>query len=77
MPDFSPAAREARVRSREANQEQRLEQLEALPAPAAAAAPAPAADDLVTKLKELSGLVDSGVLTKDELETAKHTLLAS
>jgi hypothetical protein len=28
------------------------------------------ADDLVTKLKELSGLVDSGVLTKDEFETA-------
>jgi hypothetical protein len=31
----------------------------------------------VTKLKELSGLVDSGVLTKDEFETAKRKLLAS
>ena len=37
--------------------------------------PAPA-EDLVDKLKELSGLVDSGALTKDEFETAKQKLLA-
>jgi hypothetical protein len=63
----------AQAQSREADQEARLEQLETQPAPAAPAAAA----DLVTKLKELSGLVDSGALTKDEFETAKHKLLAS
>ncbi|HEX4008767.1 MAG TPA: SHOCT domain-containing protein [Solirubrobacteraceae bacterium] len=71
----------ARSADREADQDQRIDQLEATQqAPAPAAAPAPTAggqDDLVAKLKELSGLVDSGVLTKDEFEAAKRKLLAA
>jgi hypothetical protein len=67
----------AQASYRESDQEARLEQLESQPppAPAAPAAAAPA-EDLVDKLKELSGLVDSGALTKDEFETAKQKLLA-
>jgi hypothetical protein len=74
----------ARASDREADQEQRLEQLEATQQAPAASAPAPAPaptgggqDDLVDKLKELSGLVDSGALTKDEFEAAKRKLLAA
>ena len=51
------------------------------PAPVAAAAPvaAPAAPggDMVSKLKELKELLDAGVLTQDEFDTAKQKLLAS
>jgi TolA-binding protein len=68
--------------SRESDQEQRIEQLEsdqqAPPPPPAPPPPAaaPAGDDLVSKLKELSQMVDSGALTKDEFEVAKQKLLS-
>ena len=65
----------------EADQEQRIEQLEGqqgAPAAAPAAAPAPAAggDDLVAKLQQLSELQKSGALSQDEFEAAKKKLLA-
>ena len=44
----------------------------AAPAPAAA----PAGGDLVSKLTELKGLMDAGVLTADEFEAAKQKLLS-
>ncbi len=75
--------RAAQNQYREAEQEQRIEQLESsqqaspAPAPAAAAPAAAGGDDLVSKLQELSKLVDSGALTKDEFEAAKHKLLAA
>jgi Short C-terminal domain len=66
----------------EADQEARLNQLEAQqmqqqapPAPAAPAA-APAGGDLVSKLTELKGLMDAGVLNADEFEAAKQKLLS-
>ena len=75
----------ANSRQREADQEARLEQVEAQqqapppPQAAPAAAPAPAAGgtDIVTKLTELKGLVDQGVLTPEEFEAAKQKLLSS
>jgi hypothetical protein len=73
-----------RKSQQEADQEARLNQLEAqqmqAPAPAPVAAPAPAAapagGDLVSKLTELKGLMDAGVLTPDEFEAAKQKLLS-
>ncbi len=67
-----------RKSQQEADQEARLNQLEAqqAPAPAAAPAAAPAGDDLVSKLTELKGLMDAGVLTADEFEAAKQKLLS-
>jgi hypothetical protein len=70
---------------REQDQEQRLEALESTPqapAPAPAAPPAaPAAPaggtDLVSRLKELAALKDSGALTQEEFDAAKSKLLAS
>lgn len=68
---------------REQDQEQRLESLEAnQQAPAPAAAPAPSAapaggTDLVSRLKELSALKDSGALSQEEFDAAKAKLLAS
>jgi hypothetical protein len=72
----------AQTRYREADQEQRIEELEASQqtGPPAAPVAAPAAqggEDLVGKLQELSKLVDSGALSKDEFEAAKHKLLAA
>lgn len=75
----------AQTSSREAEQEARLEQLEAQQgqqaAPAAAAAPAVApapaqGDDLVSQIQQLAQLRDSGVLTADEFDAAKQKLLA-
>jgi membrane protease subunit (stomatin/prohibitin family) len=69
-----------RKSQQEADQEARLNQLEAqqMQAPVAAPAPAaaPAGDDLVSKLTELKGLMDAGVLTADEFEAAKQKLLS-
>ena len=73
-----------RKSQQEADQEARLNQLEAqqmqaqAPPPVAAPAPAaaPAGGDLVSKLTELKGLMDAGVLTADEFEAAKQKLLS-
>jgi Short C-terminal domain len=76
-------------REREAEQEARIQQLEAQqyqapaaapppppPAPVAAAPAAPPAqDDLTAKLMQLKGLMDQGVLTADEFAAAKAKLL--
>jgi hypothetical protein len=60
------------------DQEQRLEDVEANQQAQStpAAAPAPSTD-LVSRLKELSGLKDSGALTQEEFDAAKAKLLAS
>ncbi len=72
------------AKDREADQEVRLEQLEAEQAqgapPAAppatpAAAPAAAGTDVVAQLQQLKTLLDQGVLTPDEFEAAKQKLL--
>ncbi len=70
--------RSAQTSYREADQEQRIEQLESEPrsAPAPVAASPSAEDDVVGKLQELNKLLDSGALSKDEFEAAKHKLLA-
>jgi hypothetical protein len=63
----------------EADQEARLEQLEAQQAQAAPA-PAPVSaggpTDLASKLTQLKALLDQGALTPDEYATAKAQLLA-
>ena len=64
----------ARGQEEKADQEARIEQLEAqqaapappAPAPAPAAAPAGGGSDLVDKIKELSDLKGAGVLTEEE-----------
>jgi Short C-terminal domain len=48
----------------------------AAPAPAAAA-PAPAEDPTVTKLKELAGLHDAGILSDEEFSAAKARILTA
>jgi membrane protease subunit (stomatin/prohibitin family) len=66
-----------RAASREDDEQQRISQLEAqAAAPPAQAAP-PQGGDLVSKIKELSQLKDSGALTESEFEAAKAKLLAS
>jgi hypothetical protein len=69
---------------READQEQRLEQLETEQQPQAAPPPPPPAppppsptggDDLVSQLKQLGDLKSSGVLSDEEFEAAKAKLL--
>ena len=63
----------------EADQEARLSQLESQQAPAPmAAAPAAAGGGSATveELTKLKGLLDSGVLTQDEFQTAKQRVLA-
>ncbi len=71
-----------RAGQREGEQDQDLEaqQQPAAPPPSPAAAPAaaaPAGDDLVSKIKELSSLKDSGVLSEEEFAAAKQKLLES
>jgi hypothetical protein len=77
----------ANKREQEQDQNQRIAELEAqqAPAPAAAAmapptaAPAaPAAGtDVVAELTKLKGLLDAGVLTPEEFETAKAKVLGA
>lgn len=73
----------AQTRYREADQEQRIEELEATRSQPAMSPPPPSApaaaggEDLVSKLQDLSKLVDSGALSKDEFEAAKRKLLAA
>lgn len=73
-----------RAAYREADQEQRLEQLETQQQPQAAPPPPPAApsptsptggNDLVSQLKQLGDLKSSGVLSDEEFEAAKAKLL--
>jgi hypothetical protein len=75
----------AQAQAAEADQEARLEALEAqqaaqqqaaAPPPQAPAAPAAGGTDIASKLMELKGLMDQGVLTPEEFETAKQKLLA-
>jgi Short C-terminal domain len=74
----------AQAEMAEQDQEARLEALEAqqaqpvyqAPPPAAAPAPAAGGDDVASKLVELKGLMDQGVLTQDEFNAAKAKLLA-
>ena len=76
---------------READQNAQIEDLQAQqyqqqapqaappPPPPVAAAPPPAAaggTDIASKLVELKGLMDQGVLTQDEFDQAKQKLLA-
>ena len=75
---------------RESDQEARIQELEAQqyqqqaaaapppppPAPAAAA-PAAGGTDIASKLVELKGLMDQGILTQAEFDAAKAKLLAS
>ena len=63
--------------AQEGDQETRLESLEAQQQAPAAPAPAAAGDDeMVTKLTNLKGLLDSGVLTQAEFDAAKAKVLA-
>jgi hypothetical protein len=74
-----------RGRTRESDQEERLEALEQQQQPAAApaaaatvAAPAAAGSvDVVGELTKLKGLLDAGVLTPDEFQVAKQKVLAA
>ena len=72
----------ANTQAREAGQEERIEDLEAQPAPPpayAAPAPAPAAagpsDDAIAKLTQLGQLHEQGVLTDEEFARQKSLLL--
>ncbi len=60
----------------EADQEARLQQLEYQQATASAPAPAGGPTDIASKLTELKGLMDQGVLTQAEFEAAKQKVLA-
>jgi hypothetical protein len=79
---YMAGKRAQRSNYREADQEQRIEELEQqqpaappAPAPVTAPAPAPAGGDLVTKLGELKGLLDAGALTQSEFDAAKAKVL--
>lgn len=63
--------------AQEGDQEARLEALESQQQAPAAPAPTAAGDDeMVTKLTNLKGLLDSGVLTQAEFDAAKAKVLA-
>ncbi len=70
----------AAAQQQDADQEQRLESVEAQQAaPQAAPAPAPSggiSSDAMEKLKELGQLHDQGILTDDEFAQQKQRLLA-
>ena len=53
-------------------QQQVPQQAPAAPAPAPAA---PAADDLTTKLTQLKGLLDAGIITQEDFDAAKNKAL--
>jgi hypothetical protein len=79
------AAGKSRAKSneREADQEQRIEQLEAqgsaapAPPPASPAPPPAAGSDRVDQLVKLKELLDSGVLSQAEFDSEKARILAS
>jgi glutamate synthase domain-containing protein 3 len=73
------------AQQREADEQARIADLEAqvqaqqapaAAAPAPAPAAAPAGDDIASKLTQLKGLMDQGVLSPDEFAAAKSKLLA-
>jgi len=67
-------------REQDATTEARLEELEAQQAPPAAPAPAAArgiSDSTIEQLKQLAELKAQGVLTDDEFQQQKRTLLQS
>ena len=75
--------RHAEGQAQEADQDQRIDDLEgqqAAPAPAAPAAAAPASggisSDTVQRLEELGKLHEQGILTDDEFTQQKQKLLA-
>ncbi|MDW5598066.1 SHOCT domain-containing protein [Conexibacter stalactiti] len=83
---YMAGKRAQRSNYREADQEQRIAELEQQqavqqpappPAPAPVTAPtaAPAGGDLVAKLGELKGLLDAGALTQAEFDAAKAKVL--
>lgn len=84
---YMAGKRAQRSNYREADQEQRISELEQQqygqpvppppPAPAPVAAPpaAPAGGDLVAKLGELKSLLDAGALTQAEFDAAKSKVL--
>lgn len=83
---YMAGKRAQRSNYREADQEQRIAELEQqqyaqppaappAPAPVTAPSPAPAGGDLVAKLGELKGLLDAGALTQAEFDAAKAKVL--
>jgi membrane protease subunit (stomatin/prohibitin family) len=67
-------AKAGQAQAQQAQQAQAQQQQAAPPPPPAASAGGET--DLVAKLTELKGLVDSGALTQEEFEAAKQKLLA-
>ena len=75
---YALGSRHARGQQREAEQDQRIDELESQPAEAPAQAPASGgiSSDAVQKLQELAKLHEQGVLTDEEFSTQKQRLLA-
>ena len=75
---YAVGKRAERRANEEADQEARLQQLEYQQSMAQAPAPAPTGGptDIASKLTELKGLLDQGVLTQAEFEAAKQKVLA-
>ena len=76
MPCTSTMRTRSRSRSTEQEQEQQVGEAAAVPAGEAPAqeAGAPSSDDM-SRLTELKGLLDSGVLTQAEFDAEKHKIL--
>jgi hypothetical protein len=70
------ASQEQRIADLEAQQAAQQAPVAAAPVAAAPAA-APAGDDVASKLLELKGLMDQGVLSPEEFQQAKAKLLGS
>lgn len=68
---------QAAYEQQQAAQQQAYEQQQAAAPPPPAPAPAAGGDDMISKLKELAGLRDAGVLTEAEFDAAKAKVLAS
>jgi hypothetical protein len=69
------ADEQARIADLEAQVQAQQAPAAAAPAPAPAAAP-PGGDDIASKLTQLKGLMDQGVLSPEEFAAAKGKLLA-
>jgi hypothetical protein len=76
---YAMGKRHANNQQGEADQDQRIDDLESQQQAPAAPAPAPSAgisSDAMAKLQELGKLRDQGILTDDEFATQKERLLA-